>query len=83
MQPGYPRGHLTRYTALYSSLSTGYELGFDDPSALALPFATEVSLANVSSREVTFTALGDHELDGYNVPSNSTGMVHSEQLCEL
>ena len=38
MHAGHARAHLTRYTALYSSLSTAYELQFDDPSALARPF---------------------------------------------
>ena len=39
LQGNYPRAHLTRYTALYSSLGTDYRFDFDDPSALALPFS--------------------------------------------
>ena len=33
-----PQAHLTRYTALYSSLSTAYEFQFDDVAAVARPF---------------------------------------------
>ena len=39
VQGGYSRAHLTRYMALYSSLSTTYDIRFDDPSALAQPFS--------------------------------------------
>ena len=38
VQGGYERAHLTRYTALYTSLSSSYTLAFDEPSALAVPF---------------------------------------------
>ena len=37
----HPRAHLTRFTALYSSLSTAHRLRFDDPGALALPFPAQ------------------------------------------
>ena len=38
-QPSYPRAHVTRYTALYSSLGTDYRFDFDDPTAVgASPF---------------------------------------------
>lgn len=36
---GFERAHVTRYTALYTSLATSYDLQFDDPSALVQPFA--------------------------------------------
>ncbi len=37
VQGGYDRGHLTRYTALYSSLSTNYDLSLTEAGAVALP----------------------------------------------
>ena len=40
-QNGYPRGHVTRYTALYTALSTEYRVAFDKPPALALPFSPD------------------------------------------
>ena len=41
VQRGFSRGHLTRYIALYSSLSTTYDVHFDDPSAFAQPLALD------------------------------------------
>ncbi|MBM4005753.1 MAG: hypothetical protein FJ295_21115 [Planctomycetes bacterium] len=91
---GFPRGHLTRYSALYSSLSTAYDLGFEDPSALAIPFAVDAgyrrqlheSATQVHFRNETRTA-GDRrltgELSGFQVRSNSTGMVHSEHMLSV
>ncbi len=84
IQPNYSRGHLTRYAALYSSLSSDYDLRFDDPSALALPFSTDRQrLSGQASSEVTFTSVGERDLSHYPVASNSTGMIHAEQMCDL
>ena len=38
VQGGYDKAHLTRYTAVYTSLSSSYRLAFAHHSALALPF---------------------------------------------
>jgi hypothetical protein len=84
VQPDYNRGHLTRYTALYSSLSTTYDLRFSEPSAVALPFAVnQALLSGQSSSEVSFSTVGERVLSGFPVASNSTGMVHSEQMFDL
>ncbi len=84
IQPDYTRAHLTRYTALYTSLSSDYELKLDDPSAVALPFSSDRErLTGQSSAEVTLSTVGDRELRGFSVASNSTGMVHGEQMFSL
>lgn len=84
IQPGYSRAHLTRYTALYTSLSSDYDLKLDDPTAVALPFSPDRErLAGQSSAEVTLTTVGERELRGFSVASNSTGMVHGEQMLSL
>jgi hypothetical protein len=84
MQGGFSRGHLTRYTALYSSLSTRYDVHFGDPSAVAQPFAADVArLSGQVSETVTLRNFGDSRLDDYLVSSNTTGMVHSEQMVSL
>ena len=92
IQGGFPRAHLTRFTALYSSLATAYDLGFEDPSAVALPFASDPTYRrelNESAINVHFrneTRLVDDqkrlagELSGFQVSSNSTSMIHSEQM---
>ncbi|HUY36499.1 MAG TPA: hypothetical protein VMV69_27430 [Pirellulales bacterium] len=96
LQPGYPRGHVTRYTALYSSLGTSYDLRFDDATAVALPFATGKDLGvgdrrtNVDFRRARKAGsekdgLADSlvTLEGLAISSNTTGMVHSEQMLAL
>ncbi len=83
VQGDYPRGHLTRYTALYTSLSSSYDLRFTDPAAVALPFATGSQMLGSSPEEVRLTTTGDRDLSGYPVASNSTGMIHSEQMFDL
>ncbi len=78
---GYPRAHLTRYIALYSSLSSNYELCFEDTSALARPFPPTESPDR--SWPVTFRRDRDVRLSGFQVRSNSTGFVHGEQMIDL
>lgn len=84
LQPEYDRGHLTRYTALYSSLSTHYDVHFSDPSAVALPFAAnQARLSGQSSSDVVLSTVGERVLSGFPVASNSTGMIHSEQMLDV
>jgi hypothetical protein len=83
----YPRGHLTRYTALYSSLTTEYDLVFDDKNALAMPFATDPEFQMLRSQGLSpvnfYRDEEEARLSGYRVQSNSTSMVHSEQMADL
>jgi hypothetical protein len=86
VQGGYERAHLTRYTALYTSLSSSYGMAFDESSALALPFASpgEASQQQIASiSDVQFRIDKNKSLSGVKVQSNSTGMVHSEQMFAL
>jgi hypothetical protein len=87
VQGGYERAHLTRYTALYSSLSSSYTLTFDEATALAAPFPAgqrDDSLLSIQNYiDVSFRRDKDTSLSGVQVSSNSTGMVHSEQLLPL
>jgi hypothetical protein len=86
MYANYPRAHLTRFTALYSSLSTTYKLEFPESSALALPFASSSEytlLSGESDQEVNFQTEPSPTLSGLTVASNSTSMVHSEALFSL
>ena len=87
VQGGYERAHLTRYTALYTSLSSSYRLAFAEPSALALPLAQPPGEAPkqqiVAIDNVTFRRDKDTSLSGVQVQSNSTKMVHCEQMLPL
>ncbi len=90
---GYPRGHLTRYGLLYTSLATDYSLAFDNPTAVVLPFASGSGISSQQSRGlVTFrqepAATGTAEIPpiqlmNLSVPSNATGMLHSEEMVAL
>jgi hypothetical protein len=83
---GYPRAHVTRYTALYTSLSTSYDLRFEDPDALALPFALSLGHTRGGLRPATDIALTQNktiELSDVQVQSNSTGKLHIEQILNL
>jgi len=84
IQADYSRAHLTRYAALYSSLSTNYDLQFDGPSAVAQPFSPGVELLRGQAEAtVTWEGVGQNALVDYPVRSNSTGMVHSEEMFDL
>ena len=86
MQGGYRSAHLTRYTALYTSLSTAYDFRFESDSALAMPFPHHVPYApglHESITDVSFRRDQQITLSGFQVASNSTGLVHSEQMQDL
>jgi len=91
VQGPYQRANLTRYCALYASLSSEYTLEFQDPAAVALPLAGG---ADVLSRQVRDTvvlrrlpdpATGEAavRLENLTVSSNATGMLHSEEIFAL
>ena len=80
LQPEYARGHLTEYSALYTSLSTNYDVELDNSTGLALPLPT---LRNGPVREKTIQQVTLHQslpnrLDNFLIQSNSTRMMHTE-----
>ncbi len=84
----HSRAHVTRYTALYSSLSTTYDFEFDSTSALAQPFPTKQrepqnAFNRVQPTTVYFRRDRGMSLDGFVVRSNTTDFVHSEQMLPL
>lgn len=86
MHGGYSRGHLTRYSALYTSLTTRYDLAFSDSSAQAQPFAArrfDTGIKKETATDVTFRRDRNWTLESFRVPSNSTEAVHSEQMLDL
>ena len=92
VQGGYPRAHVTRYTALYTSLSTTYDLRFADSSALVQPLPTSRLLKDQSRIDVHFqrdlpaTSGGEKwpiGLSGFAVSSNTQAMLHSEHMLDL
>jgi hypothetical protein len=82
LQGGHARGHLTRYMALYTSLSTSYDLTFDEPTALVQPLGDPQldEMKRPAVTTVTFQRDDKVHLRGFRVGSNSTGMIHSEEM---
>ncbi|MCA9268074.1 MAG: hypothetical protein KDA41_06365, partial [Planctomycetales bacterium] len=83
LQGAHPRGHLTRYMALYTSLSTGWNVSFDERTALAQPFAVDEDFNKLKDQTPSLATLHRDKqvsLRGFNVRSNSTGMLHTEEM---
>ena len=82
-QPEHPRAHLSRFTALYTSLSSTYDFQSLNPTTLLAPFPSGADfqmLVGESLTGVNFQRYDDVRLVGVPVSSNSTGMIHSEQM---
>lgn len=86
VQGSYARAHLTRYVALYTSLSSAYTLAFEDADAVALPFAADLTYQRRPTDSFYQSQLHRDEqmaLRNVQVQSNSTEMVHGEQMLDL
>jgi hypothetical protein len=86
LQPDHPRAQLSRYTAMYTSLSTTYNVQYDNPTTLIAPFPTSADFQLLPGQGLTpidFQRYENVKLAGLPISSNSTGMVHSEQMHAL
>lgn len=86
VQQDYPRAHVTRYTTLYTSLSTAYQVSFDETTAVSLPFVVDESFVrkpNEWPQVAEFHRDKETLLSGVQVNSNSTEKVHSEHMLSL
>jgi hypothetical protein len=88
-QSDYPRAHVTRYTALYTSLATGYKFRCENRGSLIQPFPTVSAPERFSLpvggtlRELEYRHDRDVRMRGFHALSNTTGMVHSEEMVDL
>lgn len=88
LQGDHNRGHLSQYVALYTSLSTNYAVDFPEYGAVALPLGdvTRVQRRAGTQSRTLRTNYGRSEgvtLEPLTVYSNSTEMIHSEQMIGL
>ncbi|NIP84170.1 MAG: hypothetical protein GTO03_00835, partial [Planctomycetales bacterium] len=86
MQSDYPRTHVTRFHALYTSLSTPYTVTLEDPDAVVQPLAVDagyVQPLGSTPIPVTFRRGAEVTLSGFRVLSNRTGLMHSEQMLSV
>lgn len=84
----YPRGHLTQFIALYTSLSTNYAVEFPENGSVVLPmgdFARVRQRAAAALRTVrsNYGRSTGVTLEPLTVYSNSTEMLHAEQVVGL
>ena len=80
LQPDYSRGHLTQYSALYTSLSTKYDVELDNASGIALPFPSGGAKKEKTTDHVTLHQSIENRLENFLIRSNSTRMMHAECL---
>lgn len=81
---GYPRAHVAQYSALYTSLSTGYDLELDNASAQSLPLGNSSrQWKDKSLTPVTMRRTIANRLEGLQVQSNTTGLLHTEMMLDL
>ncbi|QDS89442.1 hypothetical protein EC9_36420 [Rosistilla ulvae] len=85
IQGGHDRGHLTRYLALYNSLSTTYEANFDTREALLAPVSMSGGTRSDAGQQIRFRSgfSAGVQVQGINVPSNKTQLLHTEQMVAL
>jgi hypothetical protein len=84
LQPHYRRAHVTRYTALYTSLATGYDIAVDDPGGLVQPFPDGTGVLRGQRRRAVNLQGGDRvTLRDFRVSSNSIGMLHAEHMLPI
>jgi hypothetical protein len=86
LQGDLARGHLSRFTAIYSSLSDTYDMEFSDESAVATPFPRDEQWTPAIGDRLSMVAFEKYDqprLRGVAVSSATTQMIHSEQMLQL
>ena len=82
----YPRAHVAQYSALYTSLSTGYDIDLDNHTAQSLPLGaseTDNFIAKETAQPVSLRRTLTNRLEGLQIQSNSTGLLHTEFMLDL
>ncbi len=88
LQGEHPRGHLTRYIALYTSLSTNYTVEFPESGSVVLPLGDVSRVlrragSSVRNLRTNYGSSAGVQLEPLTVYSNSTEMLHAEQMVPL
>ena len=86
---GHPRGVLSTYSALYTSLSTNYRATFENENGVVTPMPSPAAEIGASKRiaatkyEYTFADDTGSGLQSTPVLSNTTGLLQSEETVQL
>ncbi|HRE98996.1 MAG TPA: hypothetical protein PLI18_00675 [Pirellulaceae bacterium] len=82
----YQRAHVTRFATVYSSLSTRFEIEYDEAASRAQPWGNPARAADVSfvgePKPVRLRRAGATTLEGFDVVSNSAEMLHTESFVD-
>jgi hypothetical protein len=82
----HPRAHVTRYSAIYSSLSTPYRLTLNSDSGVTVPMISrerEFASSLVETVRFDYGSADGNFLYPLNILSNSTTFLHTEQMVDL
>lgn len=78
---GYDRAHVTRYSNLYTSLSTRFAVDFDSSAARGVPWgARNDDRDSANQGEVVLNREGNLRLEDFRISSNTAGLLHSEEF---
>ncbi|MEZ6108923.1 MAG: hypothetical protein R3B96_23290 [Pirellulaceae bacterium] len=78
---GYDRAHVTRYSNLYTSLSTRFSVEFDSTVSRGQPWGSRATEQQTGDeREVTLNRAGALRLEDFSIPSNTAGLLHTEEF---
>lgn len=83
---GYPRGHLSRIAALYSTGRVRFTVAYpDEPSSLALPLniPANASLRGADTTQAAWESQPVPALTGFQVQPRSLNMFRAEQMFPL
>lgn len=84
VQGGYPRAHLSRFAAIYSTGRDKYRISYpNDPSALALPLNQQRSLRGEESPISTFESFPEPALKDFQVQPRSLATFRAEAIVDL
>ena len=84
---GYHRGHLSQYSALYTSLSTNYDIELDNATGIALPLPlgnqSDAKSKRASPQRLTLQQSITNRTENFPIQSNSTGLLHAEWIQDV
>lgn len=81
---GYHRGHLSQYSALYTSLSTNYAIELDNATGVALPLSlNQPARPKVTPQRLWLQQSLTNRTENFQLQSNSTGLLHAEWIQDV
>jgi hypothetical protein len=83
---GYHRGHLSQYSALYTSLSTNYAVELDNATGIAIPLSNgreHKAGLNTQPQRLTLQQSLTNRTENFQIQSNSTGLLHAQWFQDI